>query len=108
MDVKKQRAIIAETINGRAGKPIIFDNGYGTFVYWFNNNMLPWLPDIDLNAMHEAEKTLGHFGESHEYWKNLCSIAGFSWDGNVQWQVVFATASQRAKAFLKTIGKWEE
>jgi hypothetical protein len=59
------------------------------------------LPDYlnDLNAMHEAEKTLSD--------DNLKSYRG--------WLVVVcngehwrATAAQRAEAFLRTIDKWEE
>lgn len=59
----------------------------------------------DLNAMHEAEKKLTE--------KRLQTYLDFladaprddvyqTWTGSV-----FATARQRAKAFLKTIGKWE-
>lgn len=59
----------------------------------------------DLNAMHEAEKVLtdkqfmeynGHLGCSSEY--------GDWWNKNLS----HATAAQRAEAFLKTIGKWED
>ena len=60
----------------------------------------------DLNAMHEAEKVLtdnqldemaGHLGASEDefVWKT--------------WRVLLrATAAQRAEAFLKTLGLWEE
>lgn len=60
----------------------------------------------DLNAMREAEATLGADGQCYEYWKNLCDCCRVAWDGNVQWVAVFATAEQRAEAFLRTIGKW--
>jgi len=66
------------------------------------------LPDYlnDLNAMHEAEKVLrgvmkpsdtdSIIGDRmHDYAENL----NYAFD---------ATAAQRAEAFLKTIGKWEE
>ena len=61
------------------------------------------IPDYlnDLNAMHEAEKVLT--------WKNQGDYAaalGRSYDGS--FPHVTATASQRAEAFLRTIGKWEE
>jgi hypothetical protein len=59
----------------------------------------------DLNAMHEAEKTLNPI-KAAEYARMLTSIA---WQSE---QPVFApmtaTARQRAEAFLKTLGKWEE
>jgi hypothetical protein len=58
-----------------------------------------------LNAMHEAEKTLNPI-KAAEYARMLTSIA---WQSE---QPVFApmtaTARQRAEAFLRTIGKWEE
>ena len=65
----------------------------------------------DLNAMHEAEK---HFQSHHlcyEYNNILYNILGNTVGNRADkphhwtWH---ATASQRAEAFLKTIGKWEE
>ena len=74
----------------------------GTSVYTID------LPDYctDLNAMHEAEKGLRkHIKASdtdrivgnrmHEY----AELIGYAID---------ATARQRAEAFLRTLGKWEE
>ena len=52
----------------------------------------------DLNAMHEAEKTL-RGGE----WDTYVDLLADTWI-----EVAHATARQRAEAFLKTIGKWEE
>lgn len=58
-----------------------------------------------LNAMHEAEKTLS-VKEAANYSRMLTST---SWQSE---QPVFApmtaTACQRAEAFLRTLGKWEE
>ncbi len=61
----------------------------------------------DLNAMHEAEKILPRHLYHVDYWQKgygkfqtlleLSTITPYS-----------ATASQRAEAFLRTIGKWEE
>ena len=65
------------------------------------------LPDYcnDLSAMHEAEKSLNP-SLAGCYARTLTSIA---WQSE---QPVFApmsaTAAQRAEAFLRTIGKWEE
>lgn len=56
----------------------------------------------DLNAMHEAEKVLqNQFTPMIEeaYWRNL------QW---VKPHPIYATARQRAEAFLRTLGKWEE
>ena len=55
----------------------------------------------DLNAMYEAEKMLA------EYQKDLfCEWLNAKNYG--VWWAVHATARQRAEAFLKTLGKWEE
>jgi hypothetical protein len=58
-----------------------------------------------LNAMHEAEESLNPI-KAAEYARMLTSIA---WQSE---QPVFApmiaTARQRAEAFLKTLGKWED
>ena len=63
----------------------------------------------DLNAMHEAEKVFVYKPESvigrstrSEYENHIATICGdFRWG-------VSATARQRAEAFLRTLGKWEE
>jgi hypothetical protein len=62
----------------------------------------------DLNAMREAEMTLP-LGRNRKQWGNslaefrcyLRLIAGHG--GSIH-----ATARQRAEAFLRTLGKWEE
>ena len=61
------------------------------------------LPDYcnDLNAMHEAEKSLSE-EQKEEYFYYLVCVFG-NWPKAIQ-----ANAHQRAEAFLRTIGKWEE
>ena len=60
----------------------------------------------DLNAMHEAEKVLApknwdRFSENwHNYYMHLRR-------GDAD-RAIHATARQRAEAFLRTLGKWEE
>ena len=72
----------------------------------------------DLNAMHEAEELLelsAKFG-AHDYAASLYHICVprdvQHGDHFICWVVAFyllnATARQRAEAFLRTIGKWEE
>ncbi len=58
-----------------------------------------WLND--LNAMHTAEKTLTKRVDRCEYTRWLNNLVGhkFTWE---------ATAAQRAEAFLRTIGKWDD
>jgi hypothetical protein len=62
------------------------------------------LPDYlnDLNAMNDAEKVLKG-GMRSKYDAELTLIC--SRDYNFIWE---STAAQRAEAFLRTIGKWEE
>ena len=70
----------------------------------------------DLNAMHEAEKVLWDTGKAMEFTNQLvgivCSARGFRWDKGTPDDHLMclshATASQRAEAFLRTIGKWKE
>lgn len=69
----------------------------------------------DLNAMHEAEKVLSVKEELIRqcYLDNLCIATNgesAEMDGSYQevWNMCHATASQRAEAFLRTIGKWKE
>ena len=56
----------------------------------------------DLNAMHDAEKVLVRL-QWVSYLRRLQTLC----DESVSWPI-HATASQRAEAFLRTIGKWEE
>jgi hypothetical protein len=81
--------------------------------YWEDpkSNMLSahldWFPNYAgcLNAMHEVEKTFNPI-KAAEYARMLTSTA---WQSE---QPIFApmtaTARQRAEAFLRTLGKWEE
>lgn len=55
----------------------------------------------DLNAMHEAEMTLSDAVFERYY------LALYDSTESTRWPVS-ATARQRAEAFLKTLGKWEE
>ena len=54
----------------------------------------------DLNAMHEAEKAMS-VNDRNRYIDTLGTTYHDSWE------FCTATAAQRAEAFLKTIGKWE-
>lgn len=69
------------------------------------------LPDYlnDLNAMHEAEKVLTE-AQKVEYARHIfCAEQQAHEESDETWhRCVFATAAQRAEAFLKAIGKWEE
>ena len=61
-----------------------------------------WVPDYlnDLNAMHEAEKVLTKDAFLVDaYFNYIRDNFGQAWH---------ATASQRAEAFLKTLGLWSD
>lgn len=64
------------------------------------------LPDYlnDLNAMHEAEKVLMQAQDYDYRTETLPKVCGDS-SGLI---ALTATAAQRAEAFLRTIGKWED
>ena len=116
MNPEQQRIAIAEAC-GWSHKTL------GNETYWWhdeNNKSLPpsddgmrACPDYlnDLNAMHEAEKLLTKANWGC-YGAELYIITGAHTHGisqNHHWlAVAFSTASQRAEAFLRTIGKWEE
>jgi hypothetical protein len=63
----------------------------------FNHHRPDYLND--LNAMHEAEKTLD-YNDLNDMEKSVSFHFGVT--------PFHATASQRAEAFLRTVGKWEE
>ena len=96
MNPEQQRIAIAEAC-GRVQRPdgLWFPEGkkYGS----------QGIPNYlnDLNAMHKAEKALGL---SYDRWtRELRAICERD-----RRCIESATASQRAEAFLRTIGKWEE
>ena len=59
----------------------------------------------DLNAMHEAEKTLG---DRLELYRGFLRLIVTDDPTNRYNEPAFAAARQRAEAFLRAIGKWEE
>ncbi len=67
------------------------------------------LPDYlnDLNAMHEAEKVLSrgqNYNQSRGFGRYKTALAEVCDEQHP----IDATAAQRAEAFLRTIGKWQE
>lgn len=59
----------------------------------------------DLNAMHEEEKVLNVI-----QWSRYTQLLNSSYQNNdpIMKAICHATARQRAEAFLRTLGKWEE
>lgn len=75
----------------------------GVYV-WTANGIDCTCPELwdwanDLNAMYLAEKTL-----SENPWIVYINELPNKWEG----QQIHATARQRAEAFLRTLGKWED
>ena len=65
----------------------------------------PILPYCEcLNAMHEVEKMLGDPAIRREYVYLLGRIV----NACGRFDAIHATARQRAEAFLRTIGRWQE
>jgi len=79
----------------------------GGIVYYIDD-----LPDFlhDLNAMHEAEKSLS--GINYEQYmlhvQRLVDPRGTCHGAMVAWRVMRATAAQRAEAFLRTLNLWAD
>lgn len=71
---------------------------------WRGKDVRPWLPDFlnDLNAMHEAERTIGLHGDNFRG-----RMLRRSWGTYTAFlDSRFLTASERAQALLMTIKKW--
>lgn len=60
----------------------------------------------DFIAMHEAEKVLGN--KLSQYGNELCNMTLANEADKPECYIWHATARQRAEAFLRTLGKWEE
>ena len=110
MTPEKQRIAIAEAcgwtkcrlaING-AGAPERGKSPYGVPPRRGYEVSLPNYTQ-NLNAMHEAEKVLWDTGKAMEFTNQLVGIA----DDHLMC-LSHATAGQRAEAFLRVLGLWEE
>ena len=99
MTREKQRIAIAEACGWVRCNVNSDDEFYGVNPHW----LYTVLPDYlcDLNAMHQAEKVLTG-DQIDAYVTTLCL------EVQPEPMLHHATATQRAEAFLRTIGKWEE
>ena len=101
MNEEQQNKTIAKYCGWRQSRSSMWEG------WWHEKNKRTYqrfCPDFckDLNAMHEAEKTLQHYGV---FVDKLAEIMGQPRQGIM---LVSATAAQRAEAFLKTLKLWEE
>ena len=103
MNPEQQRIAIAEA----CGK---WHSGW-PHEYMNQADRLRHIPDYlnDLNAMHEAEKVLGACWPTYcEHLLEIVEPEPRTLEICHRWNLLHATATQRAEAFLRTIGKWEE
>lgn len=77
-----------------------FENPKGGYASRFPD----WLND--LNAMHDAEKTLNEV-DRVTYFRQLETIVDRDFDRVIAFAVGDATSSQRAEAFLRVKGLWK-
>jgi len=108
MNLDKQRIAIAEA----CGLSTKQEQLGGVLIYRDKRGYpAPALPDYlnNLNAMHEAERVLTE-AQKVEYARHIfCAEQQAHEESDETWhRCVFAAAAQRAEAFLRTIGKWEE
>lgn len=75
-----------------------------------NSGELGYLPDFtrDLNAMHEAERILIPGSKENGNWYGFVKALGEIVERDKTGSNIHATASQRAEAFLRTLGLWCE
>ena len=116
MNREKQRIAIAEACGTKLVEALdgfwdVERNGKMHAVGRCKKDLVQGLPDYlaDLNAMHEAEKVLTQ-QQRIEYVRELVFIWTGRNDGAIPnwWFVHAATASERAEALLRTVGKWED
>jgi hypothetical protein len=112
MNTEKQRIAIAEacgytatpnqgSMGGFIGRNPNGQSGYDAIGHSWADAITRICPDYlnDLNAMHEAEKTLD-YNDLNDMEESVSFHFGVT--------PFHATAAERAEAFLRTIGKWEE
>jgi len=117
MTPEAQRIAIAEAcgwtnVAPRIVKNVKHEGDDITVGIWSDNG---WIPDYlnDLNAMHDAEQVLTpkyQPAKGESQWGEYLGWLGFCGENKTRevYECVTATASQRAEAFLRTIGKWKE
>lgn len=108
MKPERQRIAIAEACgwdrkSAERGFTVVVRREFDGFMY---NQISEKCPHYigDLNAMHEAENVLNTPVHMQKHaWNNYKAMLEMMTKGSA----FHATASQRAEAFLKTLGLWE-
>lgn len=99
-----------EQINQAIAKACEWRKEDGVYM-WTANGIDCTCPELwdwcnDLNAMHQAEKTLKGYEQIHTYVWHLNNRK--DWGTDFKLMEVHISARDRAEAFLRTLGKWEE
>ncbi len=105
MTPESQRIAIAESCGWKRPPPHPSLKDDPNYVWSDQGSILPDYLN-DLNAMHEAEKVLNRFEQRDGYWQHLSVITERGRTAPIYYLLATATASQRAEAFLKTLGLW--
>jgi len=108
MTPEKQRIAIAKLCGWSVSKCTCPEPA-GTHKATNRSGHLPDYPN-DLNAMHEAEKSLTTEDERYNYAKHLEILTHVErprFGECMMMRMITSTAAQRAEAFLKTMNKWE-
>ena len=108
MKPEQQRIAIAEACGWKwhsrmKGSIKVWDNGLD---YVFSDSELPDYLN-DLNAMHEAVKSLPQ-NLKPRYFAHLCTVVSGAVALHGYSEATEATAAQRAEAFLRTLNLWNE
>ena len=114
MSPEKQQIAILQACGWR--KEYIHGNGMDCEVWIHPDGKQCWPEELaplprylsDLNAMHEAEKVFLKSDEDKRQQKLRADYRNELFVACELEPMWHATAAQRAEAFLKTIGKWEE
>ena len=108
MKLENQRIAIAEACGWKKRADDVWYSEERTHDVIFSEELPDYLND--LNAMHEAEKVLTE--QQHKQYRysltTICGLVSGIEIDQVAHNYISATASQRAEAFLKTLGLWKE
>lgn len=113
MTPEQQRIAIAEfcgwtsIMNHPVGLVGFHPQAEGESLGFCQDKTIYLIPDYpnDLNAMHEAEKTLPEL-QRQLYYSELIRVLIKSINSYNFYDILTATSQQRSEALLKTIGKW--
>jgi hypothetical protein len=103
MSPEAQRIAIAEACGW---EHIVFNRGW---IKAGDGKTQCVIPDYlnDLNAMHEAEEVMTEM-QRCDYSNHLYDLARRHQEVTEKWRYLSMSAAQRAEAFLRTLGKWED